>query len=548
MPRGSKPNERRGGRKPGTPNKKTVLRKALINLVAADPQLLPLDFFLRLMRQSTLPLDIRVQAAEEALPFMHAKPRRTGKPEAPLPQDGGSAPRVKLRRKTDVELNDLDLGPELQDGPHKSGDTDGAALLPGSIELSEGVGQPDFAEPSVQQDVTECAQQGVAEPAAQHGVAGPVVQDGSAAPALQPALAEAAKAGDGERPAASAKALTPLAFLRAVMRHSDTPIHLRMKVASIIAPYFHPRAIPEGESEPEFEIDDQYGFSVEPALLKKLRDTKKALDDLDQSWTKGEGSYEQQHNVLMERLAVAKKSLRCADTYGWEDLAKDESRLVELAPKRRTQALTPAEDAEEIHLTARTFSHENSAEHVERERLCDRLDELHGKWKYSIITGEEQEEFDSLRARLRNIVPDPVSRDFYHQVSVEARTLGRPEPTQEEADKMLAAKETSADIVRNPERPPNKQPDGPEDVNFVAWLCGEVSYQPWLLRKAAYARYGMYHDAEHISLMIALVRDKELVLEEELYISPGGSIFATKSRKSESSITRRSRQQPRFAW
>ncbi len=55
MPRGSKPGERRGGRKTGTPNKKTLLRSAFIDAVAADPNVLPLDFFLRLMHQSTLP-------------------------------------------------------------------------------------------------------------------------------------------------------------------------------------------------------------------------------------------------------------------------------------------------------------------------------------------------------------------------------------------------------------------------------------------------------------------------------------------------------------
>jgi hypothetical protein len=76
MSRGSKPGERRGGRKLGTPNKKTLLRHAFIDAVAADPNLLPLDFFLRLMHQPTLPLAIRVHAAEDALPFVHAKPPR----------------------------------------------------------------------------------------------------------------------------------------------------------------------------------------------------------------------------------------------------------------------------------------------------------------------------------------------------------------------------------------------------------------------------------------------------------------------------------------
>ncbi len=111
MSRGSKPGERRGGRKLGTPNKKTLLRHAFIDAVAADPNLLPLDFLLRLMHQPTLPLAIRVKAAEEALPFVHAKPRPPKKLPAPLTQHGSSKPRVKLQRKTRVTSMSLTLVP-----------------------------------------------------------------------------------------------------------------------------------------------------------------------------------------------------------------------------------------------------------------------------------------------------------------------------------------------------------------------------------------------------------------------------------------------------
>ena len=43
MPRGSKPGERRGGRKVGTPNKKTVLKNAAICAAVAGPDVSPLD-------------------------------------------------------------------------------------------------------------------------------------------------------------------------------------------------------------------------------------------------------------------------------------------------------------------------------------------------------------------------------------------------------------------------------------------------------------------------------------------------------------------------
>jgi hypothetical protein len=249
MSRGSKPGERRGGRKLGTPNKKTLLRNAFIDAVAADPNLLPLDFFLRLMHQPTLPLAIRVHAAEEALPFVHAKPRPPKQLPAPLSQDGSSKPRVKLRRKPDADPSDLDelnLGPELQG--NESDDADGATLQPGLTEPSEETGQP-------------------VEPV---GAAETHVQHDSAAPGLQTALADAEAARPTGGAGAGTKALTPLAFLRAAMRHPDTPMHLRLRVASVLAPYLHAKAIPEAESEAEFEVDDEYGFSVcgRPSVLQ----------------------------------------------------------------------------------------------------------------------------------------------------------------------------------------------------------------------------------------------------------------------------------------
>ena len=84
MPQGSRPGERRGGRQRGTPNKKTALRNAAINAAAADPNLSPLGFLLGLMRDVSLPIELRVDMAAVAAPLFHAKlkaPKRD--PHAP---------------------------------------------------------------------------------------------------------------------------------------------------------------------------------------------------------------------------------------------------------------------------------------------------------------------------------------------------------------------------------------------------------------------------------------------------------------------------------
>jgi hypothetical protein len=86
MPRGSRPGERRGGRKPGTPNKKTLLKDAVFLAAAADPNRSPLDFMLALMRDPQVPLEDRIGMAAAAAPFVHVRPDPVRK-EAPDPLD-----------------------------------------------------------------------------------------------------------------------------------------------------------------------------------------------------------------------------------------------------------------------------------------------------------------------------------------------------------------------------------------------------------------------------------------------------------------------------
>lgn len=88
MPRGSKPGERRGGRQLGTPNKKTVLRKAAFAAAAANPHSSPIDFLLNLMRDETTPPDLRLQIAQTAAPYLHDKPGGADASRRPKPING----------------------------------------------------------------------------------------------------------------------------------------------------------------------------------------------------------------------------------------------------------------------------------------------------------------------------------------------------------------------------------------------------------------------------------------------------------------------------
>ncbi len=69
MSRGSKPGERRGGRKPGVPNKRTAETIAK----ASASGLTPLDYMLSVLRDPEARREERMDAASKAAPYVHAR-------------------------------------------------------------------------------------------------------------------------------------------------------------------------------------------------------------------------------------------------------------------------------------------------------------------------------------------------------------------------------------------------------------------------------------------------------------------------------------------
>jgi hypothetical protein len=72
--RGSKPGERRGGRRKGTPNRKSVAQVE----AAAAGGLMPLEHLLRVMRDPNESKDRRMYAAVAAAPYCHRKLKAIG--------------------------------------------------------------------------------------------------------------------------------------------------------------------------------------------------------------------------------------------------------------------------------------------------------------------------------------------------------------------------------------------------------------------------------------------------------------------------------------
>src|ERR1700726_5094856 len=114
MPRGSKPGERRGGRQRGTPNKKTARMNAAIDAAAANPAISPLDFLLGIMRDPASSSELRIRAAAQAAPFIHAKPG-TARP-------GDPAGTAKLIDGTGAFTIDNAVAKALRDDYHRLGE------------------------------------------------------------------------------------------------------------------------------------------------------------------------------------------------------------------------------------------------------------------------------------------------------------------------------------------------------------------------------------------------------------------------------------------
>ena len=85
MPRGSKPGERRGGRQPGTPNKRT---SELADRIASKyPGWDPVEAMAEIARDEENDVMIRLAALKEVSQYIHPKRKaieHTGKDGAPL--------------------------------------------------------------------------------------------------------------------------------------------------------------------------------------------------------------------------------------------------------------------------------------------------------------------------------------------------------------------------------------------------------------------------------------------------------------------------------
>jgi hypothetical protein len=82
MLRGSRPGERRGGRKRDTPNRRTILRDRILSIGLDYPAASQRAFLLKLVKDRKLPADTRMAVAPQSFPPKRRRSSRTGRPRA----------------------------------------------------------------------------------------------------------------------------------------------------------------------------------------------------------------------------------------------------------------------------------------------------------------------------------------------------------------------------------------------------------------------------------------------------------------------------------
>ena len=82
MLRGSRPGERRGGRKRGTPHRRTILRDRILSIGLDHPAASQRAFLVKLVKDRKLPADTRMAVAPKCFPPKRTRSLRTGRPRA----------------------------------------------------------------------------------------------------------------------------------------------------------------------------------------------------------------------------------------------------------------------------------------------------------------------------------------------------------------------------------------------------------------------------------------------------------------------------------
>jgi hypothetical protein len=163
--------------------------------------------------------------------------------------------------------------------------------------------------------------------------------------------------------------LMPLPFLLGVLNDAKAPAAIKVKVASAALPYTHPRQSTR-PAKPSV-VADRFGFTVEPALARKLRNEIARLSVLKKRRNphlRDQKAIQKLNEKIDAKLATLQ--CPCPSCYGAKQAATDKEKIEYLWRKRRSRTkLTPNEDAALAHINARYWAFAFGPEAQARARL-----------------------------------------------------------------------------------------------------------------------------------------------------------------------------------
>lgn len=229
-------------------------------------------------------------------------------------------------------------------------------------------------------------------------------------------LTEAAAASSAARQDVGRQDVPPLDFLLGLMRDPQTPPHLRIRLAHIVAPYVHLKIAYGMRPEDTLVVDDPFGFVIDPAVAMALRDDKLRVKYLEQTPHMRPAGDHREQEELLARIEESERTLICPAEYTELEAGKDQTQLNELERRRnsprRNDKLTEEEDAEEAHLMARLAVYRRSPQALAEAEARSREEEARSRIfdlelgrfsKRDPATAEELAELANLKA----LYPDP---------------------------------------------------------------------------------------------------------------------------------------------
>ncbi len=204
----------------------------------------------------------------------------------------------------------------------------------------------------------------------------------------------------------------PLDFLLGVMRDPNTPPHLRLRAAGLVAPFVHSKGEPppaDGAPGEMRVIADCYGFDADLAARMesihqdqaRLRALAPGVIEVIQQLRQADIGKTTAQLELEKSIADKRAALTCPPSYKELDSRRDRARLKELAAGATKRPLAAAEETEQRHLQARVEVYSWTPEAAD----CEKMNYLKAL-SPELRSAEDDQQLERLTARYGDVPLD----------------------------------------------------------------------------------------------------------------------------------------------